>query len=252
MKVIVSNIQRFCLHDGPGIRTTVFFKGCNLKCPWCNNPENISFKIERYKKDNNEGEYGKEYTLEELYNEIIKDKDFFENNGGVTFSGGECLWQFEKIEPLLKRIKDEGISICIETALNVPQKYIDIALKYVDFFYIDMKIIDKNKQYLINSDEELYLTNLDKIMTNTNRIIIRIPIVPEFTYTEENINGIIDILKNRKIKTIEIFKIHYLAEDKYKSLGKEMKLFNDISEDEMLKLKKRLQEFVENVNIINI
>ena len=61
MKVIVTNIQRFCLHDGPGIRTTVFFKGCNLKCPWCSNPENLSFEIEEYNNDGIKGIYGKEY-----------------------------------------------------------------------------------------------------------------------------------------------------------------------------------------------
>ena len=101
MKVKISQIQRFCLHDGPGIRTTVFFKGCKLKCPWCSNPENISFSIEEKYPDELKG---KEWELDELYCELIKDKTFFDKEGGITFSGGECLWQFENLEPLLNNL----------------------------------------------------------------------------------------------------------------------------------------------------
>lgn len=76
MKVIVNDIQRFSLHDGPGIRTTIFFKGCNLKCPWCSNPENIDFKIVEYNYQNQKGTYGYEIELEDLEKEILKDKRF--------------------------------------------------------------------------------------------------------------------------------------------------------------------------------
>ena len=105
MKVIVSNIQRFCLHDGPGIRTTVFFKGCSLNCPWCANPENIDFNIEEYSENGEKKHFGYEISLEELEKEIIKDEDYYMTGGGVTFSGGECLFQFKKIEPLLQKLK---------------------------------------------------------------------------------------------------------------------------------------------------
>lgn len=83
--MIITNIQKFSLHDGPGIRTTVFMKGCSLCCPWCSNPENLKSFIEYYIKDGKRGIYGKEYTVEEVFNEVIKDKPFYGDNGGVTF-----------------------------------------------------------------------------------------------------------------------------------------------------------------------
>ena len=85
--MLITNIQRFSLHDGPGIRTTVFLKGCSIKCPWCSNPENIKNYPEVYYKDGVKGIYGKEFSLDEIYAEIVKDRVFYEDNGGVTFSG---------------------------------------------------------------------------------------------------------------------------------------------------------------------
>ena len=96
MKVRITDIQHFSLHDGPGIRTTVFFKGCNLRCPWCANPECISQKIQ--------GEFGYDISLDELEKEILKDEPFYKTGGGVTFSGGEPLLQIKYIEPLLKSL----------------------------------------------------------------------------------------------------------------------------------------------------
>ena len=142
MKVRVSNIQRFSLHDGPGIRTTIFFKGCNLKCPWCANPENIDFMPTPYINDNTkeEGIFGYEVEALELYEEIIKDKEFYKlNNGGVTFSGGEPMLQMRQLEPLLQKLKEEKINMCIETALQVPKELVEIAQKYIDEFIIDTK-----------------------------------------------------------------------------------------------------------------
>ena len=190
MKVIVSNIQRFCLHDGPGIRTTVFFKGCNLRCPWCSNPENINFNIEEYNYNNQKGKYGKEYSLDELESEILKDKDYYDTNGGVTFSGGEPLLQFKNIEPLLKKLKEDKINICVETALTVPKEFINIALKYVDEFIIDIKIIDSTSDK-INGNPSLYLDNVKEVYSKNKNIIFRIPLVYDYTYTESNINKII-------------------------------------------------------------
>ena len=130
--ILITNIQRFSLHDGPGIRTTVFLKGCSLRCPWCSNPENLVGVQQKYIKDGVEGVYGKWYTNDDLYKEIMKDKEFYnvvdspsekisttslllsphlldKLPGGVTFSGGECLLWIDKLEEILGRLKEEGI-----------------------------------------------------------------------------------------------------------------------------------------------
>ena len=242
MKVIVSNIQRFCLKDGPGIRTTVFFKGCNLRCPWCSNPENLDFEIQPYQYENEQGIYGFEITLEELENEILKDRKFFENGGGVTFSGGDCLLQFEKIEPLLKKLKDQNINICIETALTVQEKLVDIAIKYVDEFIIDVKILDDKNVSKINGNQKVYKKNINKIFENKCKVIFRIPLVPDYTITEENLDELFNFLSKYKPIKVEIFKIHRLGEKKYKTLGKEMPVFKDVSNEEIRSIKERIEQ----------
>lgn len=117
----ITNIQRFSLHDGPGIRTTVFLKGCSIRCPWCSNPENINHQIEKYVKDGKEGFYGKEYSVDEVLKEVLKDKIFYEDNGGVTFSGGEALLYAKELLPLMEQIKQNNISIAVESSLSYHQ-----------------------------------------------------------------------------------------------------------------------------------
>ena len=141
MTVRITNIQHFSLHDGPGIRTTVFLKGCNLTCPWCCNPENINYEIEYYIEDGIEKEFGYDISLEDLEKEILKDQVYYENDGGVTFSGGEPLLQIKLLEPLLKSLKEKEINICFETALSVPLENLKLAIEYADELFIDVKFI---------------------------------------------------------------------------------------------------------------
>ena len=250
MKVIVSSIQRFCLHDGPGIRTTVFFKGCSLKCPWCSNPENINFNIEEY-KDNDEIKYfGYEISLEKLEEEILKDKKFYDDGGGVTFSGGECLLQFKNIEPLLKKLKNENINICIESALNVNSELVDIALKYVDHYYVDIKILDSNTQKLIGANKDIYFKNVEKLLNNNVDVIFRMPLVKGYTYTKQNIKELLVFIEKYKIKKVELFRIHNLGEFKYKLLNKEVTKFESISDEEIVDLKNKIEKLNVDVKII--
>ena len=245
MKVIVTNIQRFCLHDGPGIRTTVFLKGCNLRCPWCANPENLEFNIQKYEYNGEIGIYGKEITLEQLEIEILKDINYYENGGGVTFSGGEPLLQFDKLEPLLKILKEKDINICVETALSVPTHLVDIAIKYVDEFIIDIKILDTENINKINGNVELYYKNVEEIFKNKKNVTFRIPLAKGYVVTENNLKFISALLSKYKPNNVEIFNIHNLAEKKYKTLNKDMAKLENINSKDV----ECIKQTIENLGI---
>ena len=245
--ILLTNIQRFSLHDGPGIRTTLFLKGCSLRCPWCSNPENLKSEPQLYIKDGKKGIYGSYYTCDELYAEIMKDKEFYIGEiedfniidsdqieklpGGVTFSGGESLLQIDKLKPLLIRLKNEHIHTTVETCLFVSEKALEVALKLIDFFYVDMKILDKDEcKEVIHGNLDLYCTNLKKLLLwkddkgRHKPIVIRIPIIGTYTDADENRKAIINLLKQyeNNILKIELIKEHNLAESKYKSLNMEI------------------------------
>lgn len=250
MDILVTNIQRFSLHDGPGIRTTVFLKGCCLCCPWCSNPENLSSQPQEYFKDGISGTYGCYYTSDELVRECLKDKNFYDGKlccpaqwnintadqidllpGGVTFSGGEALLQIKAVLPVITVLHENGIHVAVETCLFVPEENLITAIECIDFFYIDMKILDACKVKEIEKGNlELYLCNLHTLLTWKNRqgcikpVVIRIPVIG--TYTDDLLNRTLvhDLIAKykEKIIKIELIKEHNLAESKYKSLNMEM------------------------------
>ena len=239
MGILVTNIQRFSLHDGPGIRTTVFLKGCSLCCPWCSNPENLSPHPEKYIKDGIEGTYGKYYTPDELYAEIIKDKAFYSGDilpedwkkidsskldrlpGGVTFSGGEALLQARQLEPLWKRLNEERIHTAVETCLFVLENILALAIKYIDLFYVDVKILDNSScREDLRGDLELYLSNFEKLLSSGKPIVIRVPVIGGYTDGEDNRKQVRELLCGKNILKIELIKEHNLGLPKYESLIK--------------------------------
>lgn len=241
MKVRITDIQHFSLHDGAGIRTTVFLKGCSINCPWCANPECISPEIE--------GEFGRDISLHELEKEILKDEPYYETGGGVTFSGGEPLLQIEKLEPLLKSLKNKNINICFETSLFIPKKYLKIANKYGDEFIVDIKILTSTEsKNTLNGNINQYLNNLP--LLNLNKTTFRVPL-NEFTITNENINLISNLLKHFKPKKLEIFKIHNLARRKYDILGKKF-YFKEVSNEQIQEIYEKLKLIIPNTEIIDI
>ena len=126
----VTNIQRMCFHDGPGIRTTVFLKGCSIHCPWCSNPENIDFK----------SPYGRKYDAGELANELLKDEHFWkESGGGVTFSGGEPFLQIDEICEVTNIINRNKTSVILESALFVDLSLIKKCIDCVDGVIVDIR-----------------------------------------------------------------------------------------------------------------
>lgn len=207
-----------CFDDGPGIRTTVFFKGCPIRCPWCCNPENLNHEIE----SGVDGTvYGKMISEEELLAELLKDKHYFSNGGGVTFSGGECLLFLHKLIPLLKKLKQNNISIAIETSLFVPLDNLKTIIQYIDWLYVDFKILDKTKCFsALKGNLDLFISNLAFLRENDyiTKVHPRIPLVSSLTDNNDNIFKIIDLFKKTGITSVEIFSAHNLAKEKYNNL----------------------------------
>lgn len=254
-KALVTNIQRFSLHDGPGIRTTVFLKGCSLRCPWCANPENLLPYPEEYVKDDRKGIYGEYLSCDEIYQEIIKDKIFYEQpdesrelgakRGGITFSGGEPLLQFDVLEPLLQRLKNENIHICVETSLFVSEGKLSTALKYVNLFYVDIKILDESRcKNVLGGNLKQYMSNLDILFSTDRSVVFRTPIIGGFTDDEENLANLCNLVSKYRPVKIELIKEHNLGKNKYISLGKEPLELNSVSDEEMESIKLALSNAV--------
>ena len=273
MKANLFDIERSSYVDGPGIRTTVFFKGCNLHCAWCHNPESQSPKIQmmfyknkctgcgkcREKCPNSLEKCelcgkcalycphdareicGKEYTVDEVMREILKDKVFYENSGGgVTFSGGECMLQIDFLEEILKECKKNGIHTAIDTAGHVPFAYFERILPYTDLFLYDVKCFDsdKHKQYT-GVENQLILKNLKKLLATDSSVWVRIPIIPTVNDSSEEMRSIKEFLIScGRPEKVELLPYHAMGEHKYAALGKQAQMFFAPSEDKMTELKK--------------
>lgn len=247
--MIISNIQRFSLHDGPGIRTTVYLKGYSIRCPWCSNPENINHQIEIYVKDGKEGFYGKEHSVDEVLKEVLKDKIFYEDNGGVTFSGGEALLYAKELLPLMQQIKQNNISIAVESSLFVPSSYLEMVIPFVEYFYVDLKVMDKERcTELLNGNLDLFKSNL-AILAKSKRFNVRIPVICGYTDDVYNIRSIIDVIREYRssIKNVELIKGHNLGDNKYISLGKNVPQKAEVSDLFLEEYRKKIIDSVECV-----
>lgn len=259
--VLITNIQRFCLHDGPGIRTTVFLKGCSLHCPWCSNPENIISKPQHYMKDGRERIYGEYITQEDLLKECLKDRGFYDGKlvsplawsniqpsdiellpGGVTFSGGEALLQIGALSTVCRQLKEEKVHIAVETCLFCTSGQIQMAIGLIDLFYVDVKIMDKLQCSLVEKGNlEIFLSNLDLLMKSDKNVIIRVPVIGTYTDEPRNRQAIKELLNKYKdrILKIELIKEHNLGESKYRSLGWKVH-YNGVKDELMDQYKEEL------------
>lgn len=266
-KAMIFNIQKFSVHDGPGIRTTVFFKGCPLRCLWCHNPESQNLKQEMlYDREkcvmcgtcekicpqkaitnvNNSmvtdmskcdfcGDCvtyclyearqiaGKEYTVEEIVKEVVKDKLFYKHSkGGVTLSGGEPLLQIDFVEELLKRLKEENIQTAIDTCGAVSFESLERAAKYADIFLYDLKLMDdeKHKEYIGASNKNI-IENLKKLVKIHNNIYIRMPIIEGVNAEVSHIEKVIELIEGLNIKKVYLLPYHDIAKHKYMKLGRD-------------------------------
>ena len=245
------------MQDGPGIRTTVFLKGCSLHCPWCANPENINGSIQYYFKEdvcrlnrgkgsfcstcpsekvlknpysdkeglrcpyNAIGVYGRKYDENELVTLLLKDKLYWRETGGVTFSGGEPLLQAAVLKRTLMLLKENKVHTAIETALHVPTHALKTVLEHLDLFIVDLKILDKHEcRKILGGEVSLFLKTVSILAQAHKKVIFRIPCSDKFTLADTNLKLLKDLILQYGEYPVEIFSLHRFAEKKYKSLGK--------------------------------
>lgn len=260
MKGLIFDIKRFALHDGPGIRTTVFLKGCPLRCWWCQNPESIRTITETFqinsitasynKRCEEETVFGKQYSVIELMNELVKDRVYYdESSGGITFSGGEPLIQHEFLRDCLQDCKLEGLQTAVDTSGYASFDAFQNIYDYTDIFLYDIKIL--NNDYHIKFTDvsnELILNNLKELTNFGNKVVIRIPLIPNITDTEKNLSDIAAyIAKLKNVRQIDLLPYNKISESKYKRLKKPSLLgeLQTQSEEKLLEIK----ALFENLNI---
>lgn len=228
MKGIIFDIKRFAVHDGPGIRTTVFFKGCPLRCLWCHNPESIdpnpvcvrTTALLNGHEFTDEKMVGYEISVDELFIELQKEQVFMdESEGGVTFSGGEPLLQSRFLEEMLQQCKKQGIHTAVDTTLFAPWKVVEPVARLADLFLVDLKHMNARvHQEFTGVSNRLILENIRKLSALNVPVRIRIPMIPEISNTTENIAQCIDFLKAlpHPVEAVDLLPFHNTAKEKYK------------------------------------
>ncbi len=219
----IFNIQRFSIHDGPGIRTIVFFKGCFMRCEWCCNPESQKFEIQTMIENGKKKTVGRDVTVEELLPELLADRPYYRRSGGgITLSGGEILCQPQFARDLLRACKENGLHTAVESTANAPFEKIEMVLPYLDLYLMDIKHMDseKHKRYT-GAPNELILENAKKIAESDTQLIIRTPVVPSFNDTAAEIKAISKFAAGLpNVEEHHLLPYHRLGQDKYDQLGR--------------------------------
>jgi len=243
----IFNIQKFSVHDGPGIRTIIFLKGCPLRCRWCCNPEGQKYEIQEMKMDDGTVKImGKDVTAGEIVDEIMKDYHYYRRSGGgVTLSGGEMLMQPDFAEAILRGCKDIGLSTAVETTGFASFDVISRLLPHIDYVLMDIKHMNSEKHKAFTSQpNELILQNAVKISKSAKNLIIRVPVVPTFNDTPEEIKEIASFASRLNgVNEIHLLPYHRMGSDKYRWLDREYTLTEIVTpEDKHMELLKTAAE----------
>ena len=264
-KGTIFDIMKYAIHDGPGIRTTVFFKGCPLTCWWCQNPESQQLEPEKIKglarrryshqffgKD--EGVIGEVVTVDQVMAEVLKDSIFYESSGGgLTISGGEPLIQPDFLLALLKASRKKGIHTALDTSGYAPWAIFKKILHYVDLFLYDLKIMDdKLHEEYTGVSNRLVLQNLQRLLQNKAAVVIRMPVITGMTDGINNIRAIGDFLKRHKgVEELHLLPYNSLCRDKYQKINRDYAFANlePPSELALTKIMREFENFGLNVKI---
>jgi len=223
---IIFKIKKYAIHDGPGIRTTVFLKGCPLDCRWCHNPEGRAPEPQALKGGHagpgRDELVGKRMPVAALLAEIEKDVIFYdESGGGATFSGGEPLAQAFFLGSMLKACRDKDIHTVVDTSGYAPAETFAAICSASDLILFDLKIMDDEKhRHFTGVSNRRILENLALLAASKTRYRIRFPLIPDITDSNENIRRMVDLLRSQgTFEGIDILPMHRIADEKYRRLG---------------------------------
>lgn len=229
-KGYIFDLMRYAIHDGPGIRITVFLQGCPLQCWWCHNPEGLRTIPDMDVGDSSPQNRFKPHrviTVPELIREIEKEILFFdESGGGVTFSGGEPLLQHRFLKASLEECRRRGIHTVLDTSGYASPEILLAILDYVDRFHYDLKLLDDEKhRFYTGVSNQPILSNLKTLVDRGKDVVIRFPLIPGITDTEENLDQLLALIRSLPpIHTIHVLPYHRSAREKYRRLQLEEKL----------------------------
>ncbi len=251
---LVFNVQRFSVHDGPGVRTTVFMKGCPLSCAWCHNPESQSAAPSFVRlaqrcmrcgrcsdaelsnpvvegRDDCDVEacptgalqrVGERTDIDTLVSAVLRDRVFFEeSHGGVTISGGEPLVQAPFVTELLRRLRAEGVHTALDTCGDGPWEYLRDAAAHADLVLFDLKLMDSARHAAATGvDNTRILSNLTALTRVHQNIRIRIPIIPAVNDDDENIDATATFLGTLSPSlVVDLLPYHPSGEAKFARVG---------------------------------
>ncbi len=224
----IFDIQKYSIHDGPGIRTIVFLKGCAFRCRWCCNPESQHYEVETMIRGGEPKEYGRDVTVEEVMDEVMKDLPYYRRSGGgLTLSGGESLLQPDFASALFQAAHGQGVNTALESTgfqkFSIIEEKI---LPHLDLYLMDIKHINRDKhKAFVGQYNDLVLENARKIAATGQHLIIRVPVVPTFNDTVEEIMDIARFAAGLPgVEELHLLPYHRLGQDKYDGLGREYTL----------------------------
>lgn len=212
MQGLIFDIKKFSVNDGPGIRVTFFLKGCPLSCQWCHNPEGISPVNETVKRERRIGthvisenvEAGRYITGEEVIGILQKERIFFENSGGgVTFSGGEPMMQYEFLEEVLADCRKNGFHTAVDTSGYAPEEAFRRVMPHTDLFLYDLKHLDDARHIeLTGVSNTMIKDNLTLLLELGKEVIIRIPVIPGKNDDTDNLSSMRDFINGLGKKSL--------------------------------------------------
>jgi len=239
MKGIIFSVKRYAIHDGPGIRVTFFMKGCPLSCWWCHNPEGRSYEPSTVEQIDRIGEkefrkkeiVGKFYDTKDILAILEKERIFInQSKGGVTFSGGEPMIQFDFLLEVMQSCKENGFHTAMDTSGYSTSESFNKILPLTDLFLFDIKHLDnlKHKEFT-GVPNELILSNFNLIVESGNDYMVRIPIVPGFNDDPDHISRLKNFIlgeKHENLKMINLLPFHKIGSSKYKKFNIPYKMGN--------------------------